>query len=351
MRTVWSMNMLRKPKAKGFTIIELLVVISIIALLAAIINVTVNGARGAANTAKSKIKLKQISEWMQLWSGNNDDRVLPSQFDFTDEAAAGSAIAVRNNPGLNFYPGDDDDNPHDFLDRGQYVGTWADILWTENNLAQAFGAMRLLDFDQTKIDVAYGSEITPIGLWETDSPDIYPTEPIIFEVYEDFEHPFRSTFENTRGPAKGLPGFFAANDFFDARSNIDRDPFGEATSQVDWYYTNSMINAPSRSVYLVDSVAGETISTVDAGGNYDPSAWASDAVFDTSNDVQILNIQDDGDGEVDFRYGGSTMLLMLDGSVKSEKPWTELSPPDPPPTGVDQSLFGRGIRVDNLDRR
>ena len=84
MRTVWSMNMLRKPKAKGFTIIELLVVISIIALLAAIINVTVNGARGAANTAKSKIKLKQISEWMQLWSGNNDDRVLPSQFDFTD---------------------------------------------------------------------------------------------------------------------------------------------------------------------------------------------------------------------------------------------------------------------------
>jgi prepilin-type N-terminal cleavage/methylation domain-containing protein len=343
--------MLRKPKAKGFTIIELLVVISIIAILAAIINTTVNGARGAANTAKSKIKLKQISEWMQLWSGNNDDRVLPSQFDFTDEAAAGSAIAVRNNPGLNFYPGDDDDNPNDSLNRGQYVGTWADILWTENNLAQAFGAMRLLDFDQTKIDAAYGSDISPMGLWETDSPDIYPTEPIIFEVYEDFEHPFRSTFENTRGPAKGLPGFFAANDFFDARSNIDRDPFGEATSQVDWYYTNSMIHAPSRSVYLVDSVAGETISTVNEDGTYDPSAWASDAVFDTSNDVQILNIQDDGDGEVDFRYGSSTMLLMLDGSIKSEKPWTELGPPDPPPTGVDQSLFGRGIRVDNLDRR
>jgi prepilin-type N-terminal cleavage/methylation domain-containing protein len=345
------MNMLRKPKAKGFTIIELLVVISIIAVLAAIVNTTVNGARGAANTAKSKIKLKQISEWMQLWSGNNDDRVLPSQFDFTDESAAGSAIAVRNNPGLNFYPGDDDDNPNDSLNRGQYVGTWADILWTENNLAQAFGAMRLLDFDQTKIDAAYGSDISPMGLWETDSPDIYPTEPIIFEVYEDFEHPFRSTFENTRGPAKGLPGFFAANDFFDARSNIDRDPFGEATSQVDWYYTNSMIHAPSRSVYLVDSVAGETISTVNEDGTYDPSAWASDAVFDTSNDVQILNIQDDGDGEVDFRYGSSTMLLMLDGSIKSEKPWTELGPPDPPPTGVDQSLFGRGIRVDNLDRR
>ena len=288
---------------------------------------------------------------MQLWSGNNDDRVLPSQFDFTDEAAAGSAIAVRNNPGLNFYPDDDDDNPNDSLNRGQYVGTWADILWTENNLAQAFGAMRLLDFDQTKINDAYGSDISPIGLWETDSPDIYPTEPVIFEVYEDFEHPFRSTFENTRGPAKGLPGFFAANDFFDARSNIDRDPFGEATSQVDWYYTNSMIHAPSRSVYLVDSVAGETISTVNEDGTYDPSAWASDAVFDASNDVQILNIQDDGDGEVDFRYSSSTMLLMLDGSIKSEKPWTELGPPDPPPTGVDQSLFGRGIRVDNLDRR
>jgi len=342
MRTVWSMNMLRKPKTKGFTIIELLVVISIIAVLAAIINATVNGARRSANTAKSKIKLKQISEWMQLWSGNNDDRVLPSQFDFVEEAAAGSAIAVRNNPGLNFYPGDDDDNPYDLLNRGQYVGTWADILWTENNLAQAFGAMRLLDFDQTKIDDAYGSDITPVGLWETDSPDIYPTEPVIFEVYEDFEHPFRSTFENTRGPAKGLPGFFAANDFFDARSNIDRDPFGEATSQVDWYYTNSMIKAPSRSVYLVDSVAGETISN-------EPEPW--EYALEYIDDMQILNPDSDTLGEVDFRYGGSTMLLMLDGSIKKERTWTELGPPDPPPTGADQSLYGRGIRVDNLDSR
>jgi hypothetical protein len=70
-----------------------------------------------------------------------------------------------------------------------------------------------------------------------------------------------------------------------------------------------------------------------------------------ANEIQILNIEDDGDGEIDFRYGGNTMLLMLDGSIKFEDPWTELGPPDPPPTGADQSLYGRGIRVYNLDRR
>jgi hypothetical protein len=90
---------------------------------------------------------------------------------------------------------------------------------------------------------------------------------------------------------------------------------------------------------------------VNEDGTYDPSAWSRDPNFDASNDLQILNIEDDKDGEVDFRYGDNTMLLMLDGSIKSEKSWTELGPPDPPPTGVDQSLYGRGIRVDNLDRR
>ena len=163
--------MLQAPKKTGFTIVEILVVISIIAILASLLMVTVNGARGSANTAKAKVKLKQIAEWMQLWSGGNEDRIVPSQFDFVDEAAAGTAISVRDNPGMQNYIEDDDDNPYDNLNRGQYVGTWADILWTENNLAQTYGAMRTLDFDQTEVDAAYGGGITPSGLWETDSPD------------------------------------------------------------------------------------------------------------------------------------------------------------------------------------
>ena len=332
------MNMLHNPRKTGFTIVEILVVISIIAILGSLLMVTVNGVRDSANTAKSQVKLKQIAEWMQLWAGRNGDKVLPSQFDYVDEVAAGTAISVRDNPGMQNYPEDDDDNPHDNLDRGQYVGTWSDILWTENNLAQTYGAMRLLDFDQTKVDAEYGGGVTPAGLWETDSPDIYPEEAVIFEVFEDFEHPFRSTFENSRGPAKGLPGFYAANNFFDSRSLIDRDPFGEETSKVDWYYTHAMIHAPARSIYLVDSVAGEIISN-----EHEP--WEVSPVY--SGDVQILSQDTDTLGEVDFRYGDSTMLLMLDGSIKRESPWTELGSPG----RTNQTLYGRGYRVDDLTHR
>jgi prepilin-type N-terminal cleavage/methylation domain-containing protein len=332
------MNMMRKHQKRGFTIVEILVVVSIIAILAGILMVAVQGARGSANTAKVRIKLKQISEWMTIWSGDNDDRVLPSQFDFIDEVAAGTAVFARNNPGLNDYPVDDDDNPYDDIDRGQYQGTWADILWTDHGLAEVYGTMRLMDFDQSDLDAEYGGGVYPTGLWETDSPDIYPTELPIFTVYEDFDHPFRSTFENTFGPAKGLPGFFAANDFFDARSLVDRDPFGEEDSEVDWYYTNSMIHAPARSVYLVDSVAGETIATT-------PEVWESNVVM--SGDLQVIS-QTDGVGEVDFRYNGKTMMLMLDGSTNVEEQWVELGSDT---NSTNQTLYGRGYRVDDLTNR
>ncbi len=333
---------MHNPRKTGFTIVEILVVISIIAILGSLLLVAVNGVRGSAKTAKAQVKLKQIAEWMQLWSGDNGDRVLPSQFDFVDEAAAGTAISVRDNPGMPNYAGDDDDNPYDDLDRGQYVGTWADILWTENNLIQTYGAMRLLDFDQTKVDAEYGAGVTPVGLWETDSPDIYPDEPVVFEVFEDFDHPFRSTFENTRGEAKGLPGFYAANNFFDSRSLIDRDQFGEESSRVDWYYTNAMMHAPARSIYLVDSVAGEIISN-------EPEPWEVSPVYQGNNgDVQILSQDMNSLGEVDFRYGDSTMLLMLDGSIKRESPWTELGSSA---NNSNQSLYSRGYRVDDLTNR
>jgi prepilin-type N-terminal cleavage/methylation domain-containing protein len=53
-------------RKRGFTIVEILVVISIIALLAALMLVVINNVRGAADTAKTTVKLKQITEWMQI---------------------------------------------------------------------------------------------------------------------------------------------------------------------------------------------------------------------------------------------------------------------------------------------
>lgn len=303
---------------RAFTLVEILVVVTIIAMLSAILLVAVNSGRGAANTAKTSVKLKQISEWMNLWSGENNNNVLPSQFDFTDEAEAGSPISVRRDEHA------EDDNPFDSLDRGQYQGTWADILWTENGLHRTFG---LLDKEEGE----------PHLIWESNSPDN-----AIYDVHENFDNPFRSTFDNTRGPAMGTPGYFAANDFFDARSAVDQDPFGEESSTVDRYYSYAQIHAPSRSLYLVDSVAGETISQ-------GPEPWLNDFGFDAEG--QIIDPTDDTEGEVDFRYGGECMVLLLDGSTKVMTPWTERGPEETPSGGSDNSLYGKGIRVHQLDKR
>ena len=303
---------------RAFTLIEILTVVTIIAMLSAILLVAVNSGRAAANTAKTVVKLKQINEWMNLWSGENDNKVLPSQFDYTVEAAAGASISVRRDEHA------EDDNPFDSLDRGQYQGTWADLLWTENGLHRTFGL-----FDK--------EEGEPHLIWESDSPDNS-----IYDVYENFDNPFRSTFSNTRGPSEGLQGYFAANDFFDARSAVDQDPFGEETSTVDRYYTYAQIHAPSRSLYIVDSVAGETISQ-------EPAPWVHD--FGADDEGAIIDPNADTNGEVDYRYKGECMVLLLDGSSKMMAPWTERGPLASPTSGSDLSLYGRGIRVNQLNKR
>jgi prepilin-type N-terminal cleavage/methylation domain-containing protein len=308
---------------RAFTLIEILVVITIIALLSAILLVAVNSGRGAANSAKTVVKLKQITEWMNIWSGENNNNVLPSQFDFVDEASAGMPVMVRRDEHA------PDDILNDALERGQYQGTWSDILWTDNSLHQTFG---LLDKEQEWHEGAIESHL----IWESDSPDNS-----IYDVYENFDNPFRSTFSNTRGLAAGLPGYFAANDFFDARSAVDQDPFGEESSTIDRYYSYAQIHAPSRSLYIVDSVAGETISQQPEPWVYDFGADADGAIIDPIDSV----------GQVDYRYKGECQILLLDGSTKRMTPWTERGPEDPPSTGTDSSLLGRGIRVQQLDKR
>ena len=316
LRTVLRIPVSSNHRKHGFTIVEVLVVISIIAILAAFLMVAAQGGRDAAGIAKTRVKLKQVGEWMQLWSGSNDNRILPSQFDFIDEAEAGASVSPRRDIHAS------DDNMFDDMTRGQYQGTWADILWTENSLHQTFGLLDRDEFDEAHL------------LWESDSPDN-----TIYDVYETFDHPFRSMFVNSRGPAEDLPGYFAANDFFDARSDDDAD--GDTTSKIDRYYTYAMINSPGSSVYLVDSVAGETISD-------EPEPWLYD--FATEADGQIIDPTTDPQGEIDYRYGGQCMLLLLDNSIKSVPTWAERGPEDPL-NGIDNSLYGIGYRVHDLTKR
>ncbi len=306
---------MRKTENRAFTIIEILVVVAIIAILASFLMVALTGSTDAAKTAKVNVKLKEISQWMSLWSGERDNRILPSQFDYNDEFASGTSISYRRDEHA------EDDNPNDEFTRSQYQGTWADIIWTDNQLYQAYG------LDDREED---GDHL----LWESDSPDND-----IYEVYDSFEHPFRSTFENTRGEELGLPGYFAANDFFDSRSDNDSD--GETSSNVDRYYTYAMMNAPSRSVYLVDSILGETI-----GDEEEPwDVRINDGTGPIASDDFATT------GEVDFRYSGDCLMLMLDGSMLRVGAWSERGPNEDPVEGVDSTLFGQGIRIHQLTRR
>ena len=335
--------MVNTNKTRGFTIVELMVVIFVIAILTAFLLSAVTRSTSAAKTLETKNSLREIHSWMQAWSGDNKERVLPSQFDWFDEKISGALIQVRDGDHLG--------------SEQQYKGTWTDILWSMNSMHETYALHETVAPDHTYLR------------WKSDSPnaDIYNTKP-------NFNNPFRSQLLNSRdfyaeidaapkpfGPGaqeRDLDGFFAANNFFDARSDQDGHPDGGAisTSKVDRYYTYGMLNAPSKSLYLVDSVAGEIISHKTTGGEEDESAW----LFDFGRGSLSLNGAIDKDknptGEIDYRYGaenGSCLILLLDGHIVQETPWNRLGLDNEPVNGVPDTttLQGRGHRVGNLTQR
>ena len=341
-RRVLGEHMLIPAKTRGFTIVELMVVIAIIGILASLLITGVSRSMSAAKTAQSQNKLRSMHIWIQGWAGDHNDRVLPSQFDWNDEAEAGTMVQVKN---------------EDFHGSDRYVGTWADILWASNSMYKEYGVD---DRHVTEVDVLR---------WKSSCPtaDIYVDTP-------NFDNPFRSELPNSRnfytgtdaapkpfGPGAQqhkLQGFFAANDFFDARSDSDGHPDGvNSDSTIDRYYTFGMLDAPSKSLYLVDSAAGETISHKNDNGDDDESAW----LFDFGNATLTVDggtsAVKNPKGEIDYRYGGNNglcLILMLDGHVVQETPWSRLGLDNPilDSGGPDPStLQGRGIRVGNLTKR
>jgi len=264
----------RACRHSGFTLTELLVVIGITILLIAILVPALFAATGASERAESVNRLRQIAQWMQLYSQENKQTIVPSRFDYNGAVYSGRVKSQNPVP-------------------DQYVGTWTDILWAGYVEGYSFPQMR---------SVA-GHD------YEFDSPDenFYDTVP-------DFDqNPFRSASLNGRGNYRRHPGYFAANDFFNADPN---DP------DFNGWWTTAQIAKPDASLYAIDSFVSEVIAD-------DP------APYDCGPGGQNPGC------EIDFRYAGEALILFLDGHVDGEAVFANL---------VELENV-RGVKVLNLDQR
>lgn len=110
---------LRRNPDKGFTLVELLVVIGIIALLISILLPSLNKARQAANLLVCQSNLKQIGSTMQIYAAQNKGSLPPASY--TKNAAGGIGWL---NPGPNSGV-----NPQDCTRGGAGVAAfWPDML-------------------------------------------------------------------------------------------------------------------------------------------------------------------------------------------------------------------------------
>ena len=262
---------IHRPARRGFTITELLVVIGIMILLLAILVPALFAATGAGERAQSVDRLRQIAQWMQLYQSEYKGYIVPSRFDYNGAAYPGKAKSQDPDPAE------------------QYVGTWTDILWTQYVDGYVFPQMR---------SVA-GHD------YEFDSPDeeFYDTVP-------DFDqNPFRSAALNSRGAFRRHPGYFAANDFFNADSSHP---------DFNGWWTMPQISKPDASLYVIDSFVMNA-----ADLQTDP--YAGEIIPDDPVAYNCGPGGQDPNCEVDFRYQGEALILFLDGHVKGESVFADLN--------------------------
>ena len=83
------MSVLRVNRPRGFTIVELLIVIAIISFIAALLLPALSGAKAKGKGADCLSRLKQIGTGFRL-SGNDNEELFPWQIDMSRGGSAGS---------------------------------------------------------------------------------------------------------------------------------------------------------------------------------------------------------------------------------------------------------------------
>jgi prepilin-type N-terminal cleavage/methylation domain-containing protein len=111
----------RQPSTRGFTIVELLIVIVVIAILAAISIVAYNGVQARANDSKMRAGVNQFEKALKLWVL---DHPLPIR------GGSGSTVAASN--------GTCTDGASGWLPSGTYVCSIDDALVSAGNLPSGF---------------------------------------------------------------------------------------------------------------------------------------------------------------------------------------------------------------------
>ena len=180
-------------RRRGFTITELLTVISIIGLLLAIALGALTAVRSTDHLVTSQHHMRQIAQWMNGWSTARNDVVLPASFNYLDESDTiagtvggaryftygnnGRAYRETNNP---WQPSTSDPRM-DLLNQG----TWADILWVDATIGQK-------------------ASIEPLPMYMADGSTLYadtthsqPGRWLYTEEQDDRRNPLRSTAPNT----------------------------------------------------------------------------------------------------------------------------------------------------------
>lgn len=298
-----------------------MVVIGLIVVLLAILLPALSSVRTQSIMANSMSNLRQIVAFMQVYSSDNRDTVLPSQFDYSSPTFRHKGNVRSQIPPATAYA--------NYNLGGVHEGTWADILWHINGLS--IGSV----IDDPAFAEAYRYSAPDRYVYESDSG------------YRD--SPFRSMALNRRdvmsddntpgnGPKpygtgateQGLPGFFAANDFFNARPDAPAyyDLNNTTPPIIGRWYSTGQIIAPARSMYLVDSFAGSIIEP----SVLDGSSPAYDNRPNPATGHRTI--------EVDFRYSGNALMMFLDGHIDPVAPWDDMT-----------DLQSRGTRIRFLDGR